>query len=386
MTGASLLVYDDGFLEYDFGPRHPFRAERSQLARELLDLTGTLSAGNVRESGASPASEEALTRAHDRGYLEAVRACGADPEGVGRRYLRYGLGTADNPVFAAMYGAAALHAGGTVGAARAVRRGEVDHALTLGGGFHHAHRARASGFCILNDLTVALRALLDDGLDRILYVDVDAHHGDGVAYAFYEDPQVLTVSLHQDGRSLFPGTGFVHEVGEGEGAGYTVHVPLPPGTGDEDYVRAFRTTVLPLAEAFGPELILAQLGADTYHRDPLTDLELTTWGHRAVVRELDDLAHGVAAGRWVATGGGGYVPSAVARAWALAFGVMAGRDLGDALPEGWVDRYRTILGSDPEGDRLVDEPRPSRPAAHEALDDVLEEVRTTLFPYHDLPP
>lgn len=384
MTGPALLVYDESFLEYDFGPSHPFRVERSKLARALMEAHGLLAREGVRTAGAEAATPEEVRLAHAEEYLEAVRAAGTRPEEAGGRYLRYGLGTGDNPVFPRMYEAAALHVGGTLAAARAVHRGDVPHALTLGGGFHHAHRAKASGFCVLNDLTVALRALLQEGARRLLYVDVDVHHGDGVVYAFYDDPRVLAISLHEDGHHLFPGTGFVHETGEGEGEGYSVHVPLPPRTADDAYLDAFRAIVPPLAEAFRPDLILSQMGADAHHRDPLAHLELTTHAYREIARELDALAHRVAGGRWVATGGGGYDPSAVARAWALDFAGMVGADLQDGLPEGWRALYRDLLGREPTGKRVLEAPRRTEPEVRRTVDTVVRRVREAVFPRHGL--
>ncbi len=323
MSDRSLLLYDEGYLAYDFGGAHSLRQERIKLARELIAGLGMLQGAGVEEAGASPAGEEILL-IHAEEYVEAVRVAGRDPRGVGGRFMRYGLGTLDNPVFPDMYGASALHVGGSLAAAQTVREGRQDHAFNLGGGFHHAHRARASGFCIFNDPAIAIQALLEAGVRRVLYVDVDAHHGDGVQYAFYAEPRVLTISVHEDGRYLFPGTGFVQEVGEGEGEGFSANVPLPPETGDEDYLRAFDAVVPPLAASFRPEVLVTQLGMDTHHTDPLTHLRLTSNAHRVLGERLHALAHDRCGGRWVAVGGGGYTPSAVARGWALIFGVMAG--------------------------------------------------------------
>ncbi len=382
----SLLIYDDRFLDYNFGPAHPFQQGRVKLARELMDALGLLDPKGAPEETALPASEDHLRLAHAAEYLEVVRRAGRNPAKAGTRYLRYGLGTADTPLFPGMYEAAALPAGGTIAATDAVRRGEVQNAFNLGGGFHHAHRARASGFCIFNDLSVAIHHLLQEGVSRILYLDVDAHHGDGVQYAFYEDPRVLTISLHEDGRYLFPGTGFVEEVGEGEGEGYSVNVPLPPQTGDEAYLTALREIVPPLAEAFRPDLLLNQFGLDTYVTDPLTHLGLGTAAHQAIAQEVHALADRVCGGRWVVTGGGGYEPSAVARAWALVFGEMRGAEVGEAIPEEWKSLHRTLFGRDARNDQLVDPPQPSTPGAERAMAEVLEQVKSTVFPFHGLEP
>ncbi len=382
----SLLIYDERFLDYNFGPTHPFQQGRVKLARELMAAMGLLDHEGAQEETALPASEDHLLLAHAAEYLEVVRRAGRDPDRAGSRYLRYGLGTADNPLFPGMYEAAALAAGGTLAAMDAVQRGEVRNAFNLGGGFHHAHRARASGFCIFNDLSVGIHHLLREGVSRILYLDVDAHHGDGVQEAFYDDPRVLTISLHEDGRYLFPGTGSVEEVGEGEGEGYSVNVPLPPKTGDEAYLAALREIVPPLAEAFRPDLLLNQFGIDTYVTDPLTHLGLGTSAHQAIAREVHAIADRVCGGRWVVTGGGGYEPSAVARAWALVFGEMRGSEMADPIPEDWESLHRTLFGRELGAEGLVDPPQPSSPEAERALSGVLERVKSTVFPFHGLEP
>jgi acetoin utilization protein AcuC len=380
----SLLLYDESYLDYNFGPAHPFQQGRVKLARELIAGVGLLDGPGAQEEAALPASEEHLLLAHAPAYLEVVRRAGENPSKAGMRYLDYGLGSADNPIFPGMYEAAALPAGGTLAAVDAVRRGEAQNAFNLGGGFHHAHRARASGFCIFNDLSVAIHHLLQEGVSRILYLDVDAHHGDGVQYAFYEDPRVLTISLHEDGRYLFPGTGFTEEVGEGEGAGYSVNVPLPPQTGDEAYLQAFRAVVPPLAEAFAPDLILHQFGIDTYFTDPLTHLGLGTSAHRAIAQDVRALADRVCRGRWVVTGGGGYEPSAVARAWTLVYGAMLGAEMEDAIPEDVASLHRTLFGRDLGTEGLVDDLQPSTPEAERALEGVIDRVKSTVFPLHGL--
>ena len=382
----SLLIYDKRFLDYNFGPAHPFQQGRVKLARDLMAAVGLLDHEGTSEETALPASEDSLLLAHAAEYLEVVRRAGRDPARARDRYLRYGLGTADNPLFPGMYEAAALAAGGTLAAMDAVQRGEVRNAFNLGGGFHHAHRARASGFCIFNDLSVAIHHLLQQGVSRILYLDVDAHHGDGVQSAFYEDPRVLTISLHEDGRYLFPGTGSVEEVGEGEGEGYSVNVPLPPQTGDEAYLAALREIVPPLAEAFRPDLLLNQFGIDTYVTDPLTHLGLGTSAHQAIAREVHAIADRVCGGRWVVTGGGGYEPSAVARAWTLVFGEMRGSEMADPIPEDWASLHRTLFGRERGTKGLVDPPQPSSPEAERALVRVLERVKSTVFPFHGLEP
>ncbi len=383
MNGPCLLVYDEGYLAYDFGGAHSLRQERIKLARELISELGILRGNGVKELPAELAEEEILL-IHSEDYVEAVKAASVDPDSVGWDYMGYGLGTLDNPVFANMYEASALHVGGTLRAQRAVLSGQAHHAFNLGGGFHHASRSRASGFCIFNDVAIAIGALLQEGLRRVLYVDVDAHHGDGVQYSFYSDPRVLTISLHEDGRYLFPGTGFVGEIGEGEGEGYCVNVPLPPYTGDQEYLRAFEEVVPPLARSFKPQIMVTQLGVDTHFSDPLTHLNLTVDAHRTIAEEFHRLAHDVCGGRWVAAGGGGYEPSAVARSWTLMFGAMVGWEREDRIPEGWPVVYEGLMGRKPNVKTLMDTEVPSRPGVRREVEQLLEEVRQVLAPYHRL--
>ncbi|MFQ5837273.1 MAG: acetoin utilization protein AcuC [Thermoplasmata archaeon] len=383
MSGLCLLVYDEGYLKYDFGAAHSMRQERIKLARELISGLGILRNSNVRELPAELVEEEILL-IHSEDYVEAVKSSGRDPEGVGWSYMQYGLGTMDNPVFPEMYEASALHVGGTLKATRNVLAGETVHAFNLGGGFHHASRSRASGFCIFNDVAIAIKDLLEEGVRRVLYVDVDAHHGDGVQYAFYSEPRVMTISLHEDGRYLFPGTGFVRELGEGEGEGYSVNVPLPPYTDDEAYQGAFQEVVLPLADAYEPEVLVTQLGVDTHFQDPLTHLNLTTGAYRRIAEEFHRLAHSLCDGKWVATGGGGYDPSAVARSWTLMFGGMAGWEVEDRIPKAWFSSYEALMGRRAQVSTLLDSEGPSKPGIRREVDRVIEEVKQVISSYHSL--
>jgi acetoin utilization protein AcuC len=384
MKGSCLLVYDEGYLKYDFGAAHSMRQERIKLARELISSLGILQLPGVEEAAAVSATEEEIAIIHSEEYIEAVKAAGRDPVAAGWTYMPYGLGTLDNPVFAGMYEASALHVGGSLKATRAVLSGEAAHAFNLGGGFHHAMRSRASGFCIFNDVAIAVQALLEEGARRVLYVDVDAHHGDGVQFSFYTEPRVLTISLHEDGRYLFPGTGFVKEIGEGEGEGYSVNVPLPPYTDGDAYLMAFREVVTPLAEAFRPDVLVTQLGVDTHFNDPLTHLNLTTTTHWTIVQELHKLAHQVCRGRWVAAGGGGYDPAAVARSWTLMFGAMVEWDVEDRVPEDWLSLYRELMGRPVHVSTLLEPDAPSKPSVHREVERVVEEVKRAVFSYHGL--
>jgi acetoin utilization protein AcuC len=373
------LVYHGDFLRYDFGEDHALRQTRLLLARDLIADYGLLT--EAEEIVPAPAGEEALLRVHVPEYVSVVKDLSVHPKGVD---YEHGLGTADNPVFGGMYEAALLHVGGTLRACEDVASGRRSRALTLGGGFHHALPDKASGFCIFNDLAVGLRSLLDDHkLGRILYVDVDAHHADGVQAIFYDDPRVLKISLHEDGHYLFPGTGSTDEMGTGAGRGYSVNVPLPPYTRDVSYLYAFQEIVPPLARAFKPELIVSQLGADGHYLDPLTHLMLSTETYEAVGRMLDDLSKELCGGRWVATGGGGYEVTAVPRVWTVLFSTMLGRQLEDALPVEWLKECKHLAGSVP-GDKSLRDHVHAEEESHvpRAAKRTVEDLRRTVFPLH----
>lgn len=270
------------------------------------------------------ASEEELCFFHAPDYVAAVRSLSQGDRDVDA--ARYNFGPGDNPVFPGMFQSEALKAGAALTAAELLLSGQAEAAFSFAGGLHHAGRAHASGFCVFNDAAIAIHRLVRAGL-RVAYIDIDAHHGDGVQDAFYDSDQVLTISLHETGLTLFPGTGFMDELGEGAGYGYSVNFPFPPYTDDEPYVQAFRTLVPPLVRRFAPDVVVSQLGCDTHWRDPLTHMNLTTHAYEAVVREISFLAP-----RWLALGGGGYDLSVVPRAWTLAYGIMIGREFPDQLP------------------------------------------------------
>jgi len=375
------IVYDEDFLRYDFGGGHALREVRVELARDLMHAYGLLEGGD--ELRPKPAGEAAIRRVHTDEYLSAVRKLSADPNGVS---YEHGLGTADNPVFGGMYEAAALQAGATLLACEEVASGRRARAFNLGGGFHHAMPDKASGFCLLNDLAIGIRSLLDDhGVSRILYVDVDAHHGDGVQWIFYEDPRVLTISLHEDGHYLFPGSGFVDEIGKGKGEGYAVNVPLPPYTRDVSYLFAFQEVVPSLARAFRPEVIVSQLGADAHYLDPLTHLMLTTETYEAVGRILDELSNEMCGGRWIAAGGGGYDVTAVPRVWTLLFAQMAGARLDDALPVEWLKECKRLAGAVPADKALRDQGKADEePHVPHAAKRTVDELKRLVFPYHGI--
>jgi acetoin utilization protein AcuC len=338
----AVAIWDDGYLAYDFGD-HPLNPVRLDLTIRLARELGVLDRLEVRAP--VPADEQQLLTVHDRDYLDAVRTASADPTFSG-----YGLGTTDDPVFAGMYDASALIAGGSAVAAQQLWTGDVDHAVNIAGGLHHAMRGYAAGFCVFNDVVLGIRTLRAAGAGKVAYVDIDVHHGDGVQAAFYDDPSVLTVSLHQDPRTLFPGTGRPDEIGRGAAEGTSINVALPPGTDDQGWLRAFRAVVPGALRAFGPDVLVTQCGCDTHHEDPLANLELTVDGQRAAIGELHELAHAVAGGKWLAFGGGGYgLVRCVPRTWthllAEASGVRIDPDT--PIPPGWLAHVHERGGRGP---------------------------------------
>jgi acetoin utilization protein AcuC len=378
---AAGLAYHPDYLRYDFGEDHALRQVRVRLARDLIADYGLLK--EAEELQPEPAETGDILRVHTAEYVSTVQDLSVHPKGVA---YDQGLGTADNPVFGGMYEAALLQVGGTLRACREVASGARTRAMNLGGGFHHAMRDKASGFCIFNDVAIGIQSLLDDHkLKRILYVDIDAHHADGVQSIFYEDPRVLTISLHEDGHYLFPGTGFTDEIGAGEGRGYAANVPLPPYTRDVSYLYAFQEIVPPLARAFKPEILVSQFGADGHYLDPLTHLMLTTETYEAVGMLLDQLSKELCGGRWIATGGGGYEVTAVPRAWTVLFSTMVGRELEDALPVEWLKECNQLVGSVP-GDKSLRDHAHAEEEAHvpRAAKRAVEDLRKVLFPLHGI--
>jgi acetoin utilization protein AcuC len=340
MADGPLLVFGPRSLTYDFGPNHPLSPRRFGPGIELLRAVGA-------EPGLAPelAADDELEWLHAADYIATVRRFSADPGGgVGGGAGRLpepdaGIGPGDDPAFAGMHEAAASVAGGSIRAIEAILGGDVEHAYHPGGGLHHAMRARASGFCIYNDVALAIARARHDGL-RVLYVDLDVHHGDGVQALHYRDPGVLTISFHESGRSLFPGSGFVDELGEGSAAGTSVNVPLEPLCGPEPWLASVRAIVPPLAAAFGPDIVVSQHGADGHVWDPLAHLSLTTTAMGEAARLVDRIAHRYARGRWLATGGGGYaVYRVVPRVWALTWLAGAHREAPARLPDDWRARW-----------------------------------------------
>lgn len=331
----SALIWEDGDLNYDFGPEHPLKPIRVELTVSLIRACGFTDDDAVVTLPREPFGDDDVLRLHTEPYVEAVKRASVDPRGGASP--RYGLGLGDNPTFRGMHEASLEVCGASVAAAKAVWEGAAQHAFNPAGGLHHAMADRASGFCIYDDPAFAIDWLLRHGAQRVAYLDVDTHHGDGVQTLFYDDPRVLTVSLHESGRYLFPGTGFADEVGAGDAAGTSLNVALPPTTPGPVWLEAFDAVVGDALDAFDPQILVTQLGCDTHATDPLAHLALTTDDYAEVAVRLRGLAHEHCDGKWVAVGGGGYqIASVVPRAWTIYFAELAGAPLPAELPWGWL--------------------------------------------------
>lgn len=340
-------LYEEASQVYDFGPQHPLRPGRVILAAELAQMSGLFDLPHVDVLAPRMGSRSEIELVHGAAYIDAITRIGAggwDPDDASR----WGVGPGDNPPFTGMHDAGALVAGSAIVAADALWSGGFEHVWYPAGGLHHAMPNRASGFCIYDDPAISIKQLLASGAERVAYLDVDVHHGDGVQQIFYDDPRVLTISIHESGRFLFPGTGSVDELGTGDAVGTSVNVPLPPYTGDDAYLAVFERVVPPIVEAFKPTVLFTQLGCDTHASDPLAHLQLTTHGWRRLATLIHQLAHTAAAGRWIATGGGGYSVEVVPRGWANYFAEMCGGiNLAPELPEEWRIRARSFGVDDP---------------------------------------
>jgi acetoin utilization protein AcuC len=367
-----LFFYTDAFQGYDMGPQHPMRPIRLRKTFELLDSYGAFKHIELREPHTCPV--DVLERTHRHDFIQAVDYLSSGQH-FPYSYQRYGFGTGDNPVFPGLFESSLLYTGASLDCASAIVEGEATVAMNIAGGLHHAHRARAAGFCVFNDCAVALRRLRDR-FERVAYVDIDVHHGDGVQELFYDDPSVLTVSIHETGRMLFPGAGFVAEIGEGAGRGYSVNVPVWPGTNDQLWLEAWDAVAMPILRAYKPEAVVLQLGADAHALDPLAHLLLTAQGWLEAVKDVQSLGVPI-----VAIGGGGYNMTTVPRMWTLAASTLFGLDLPDATPESyaWQDEIPRLA------DEAIFEPdEASLSEAKRYIDRVVAEAGTTLFPYHNL--
>ena len=355
------LTFDPDELDYDFGSEHPLQPRRIVALMDLLETCGLWhSADEYSKLPLRAATVEELSLVHTSDYITAVQTLGASGE-VERQdgehlqlAMKYGFAEGDTPVLPRMHEVCARIAGGSLVALNAVMGFSDDgsiipederplHVFHPAGGLHHAWAERASGFCIYNDISVAIASVLRASEAKIVYIDFDAHHGDGVQRSFYDDPRVMTVSLHETGRYLFPGTGDVLEMGNGLGRGYSVNVPLEPFTEDDSYIEAIDSLLIPLVLSFAPDVIVTQHGCDTHAWDPLTHLSLSMRGIQAQIKLAHQLAHDYCQGRWVALGGGGYdLYRVVPRAWSMVWAEMSEQTLPGQLPGAWVNRWRPV--------------------------------------------
>lgn len=382
------VLWDPAVAAYDFGD-HPLDPVRVELTIALSRDLGVLDRENVSVISAPPADRATLRLVHQEAYLHAVQAAPRDPF-----FRGWGLNTSDNPIFEGMHEAASLITGMSVRAAEAVWRGEALHAVNVAGGLHHAMPDRASGFCVYNDPAIAIARMLELGAERVAYVDIDVHHGDGVQAVFWNDPRVLTVSLHESPVSLFPGTGFPTEVGGPGAEGGAVNVALPAGTGDAGWLRAFHAVVPSVVRAFRPQVIVSQCGCDSHFRDPLANLMLSVEGQRAAQLEMRRLAHELTGGRWVVFGGGGYgLVEVVPRTWSHLLATATGEPMSTsyATPNSWrgfaaskrpAARVPTVMGDGADASF-----QPWDPGSRtDPVDRAILATRRAVFPLHGLDP
>ena len=339
LGGRTTLLYSEKFLDYNLGPFHPLRPIRVKLAHDLIRLKGLLNGDVSKIAPPRMASEEEILLFHERHYVRLVQKYSEKGSGL--------LDAGDTPAFKGCFEASSLVVGASLEACDKIMTGKFAHAFNPSGGLHHAHPGRASGFCIFNDPAVStnyLRKKYD--VKKLVYLDIDAHHGDGVMYGFYNDPSLLDIDFHESGKYLFPGTGFPDEIGESEAKGLKINVPLLPSTGDEAYLRAFHKLVPDRVRKFRPEIIIVQCGADGHANDLLAHLRLTTNMYIEVVSKMHDLAHDLCDGRFLLLGGGGYTLANVPRVWALAFATLADVKLNSEIPEDWAREFRKLTGED----------------------------------------
>lgn len=408
---STAVIWSDEFLQYKWAYTHPMSPIRLGLTMNLARSLGVLDDVDTIEP--LPVGDDLLRTVHTQGYIDAVRAVGSGTASLSGPMLErlFGLGSEDNPVFDGMHDAGSMLVGGTLAAAQAVHSGAVRRAVNIGGGMHHAMAGHAAGFCIYNDASIAIEWLLAQGYDRIAYVDVDAHHGDGVQVHFEHDPRVMTISLHQHPATLWPGTGWPTEVGADAAAGTAVNIALMPGIQDRLWLRAFHATVPSMLAAFRPQILITQIGVDSHRADPLTDLALTVDGQMAAMRALRDLADKYCEGRWIAIGGGGYgVINVVPRAWTHLLATALDRDIDPATPIGpdWMEQavestaqvhpdYARppvgMMGDNGDidyvpwdGDTGAAPPEGISDSAQQQTDRAIQATRRAVFPLHGLDP
>ena len=370
MGGRTTLLYSERLLDYNLGPFHPLRPVRVKLTHDLIQSKGLLDEDEVKITLPRVASEEEILLFHEKEYVRLVQKYSERGSGL--------LDAGDTPAFKGCFEATNLVVGASVEACDKIMSGKFSHAFNPSGGLHHAHPERASGFCIFNDPAISVNYLKTKyKIRRLVYMDIDAHHGDGVMYGYYSDPSLLDIDFHENGKYIFPGTGFPDEIGEKEAKGLKLNIPLLPGTGDEAYLKAFHKIVPDIIRRFRPEIILVQCGADGHADDRLAHLRLTTNTYEEVVSEMHNLAHELCEGRFLLFGGGGYTLANVPRVWTVAFATLAGKKLDNEIPERWSREFRELTGEDPPS-ALHDRPTNDDSKTIGEVDSVLEELASYL--------
>ena len=376
-TRNSVFVYSSEFEKYLYPPEHPFNTIRAKRVREIVSSMGLLSGSGSSEVAPVAAERVVLKKFHTARYLHALKTAAAGHWSA--EALKMGIGSPDCPIFKGLYEYAVLAAGGTLTAAKMILSGETELAFNPSGGYHHAGPELAAGFCYINDVALACIVLAEQK-KRVLYLDVDVHNGDGVANAFYDRSDVMTISLHQNPKTLFPGTGFENEIGTGKGKGYCVNVPLPVGTYDQAYIKAFEAVALPLMTAYNPDVIVFELGADALAGDPLAHLCLTNNVYAEIIYHLMSFNKPI-----LATGGGGYNVDNTVRAWALAWSIFCGADRSEDMSHALGGVF--LESTEWQGglrDRALAVSDSQREAVMPAIESTIEAIKANIFPIHGL--
>ena len=381
MPEKIVYPYSNELLKYEFNKEHPLKPVRLKLTYLLSKSLGLIDKANVIPF--KPASRDELELFHTPDFIDAV----INAPKTNRINARYGLGIADNPIFPELYEAACWYVGATIEAMKQIIQGKKK-AFCISGGLHHAQRSEASGFCIFNDIAIAINYLQKKKSVKVLYFDFDAHHGDGVENAFYRSRDVLTISIHQSGKTLFPGTGYVYELGAGDGVGYSVNIPLLPGSGSKELIKATEEIVIPLFESFQPDLLVTQMGVDAHYLDPLAHLAYTTHGYEHVITRMRKLSEDICSMGWLAVGGGGYHPPNVARLWTLFLALMMNEKIPSELPVEFIEECNS-LGYTNIPDGIYDKTEViqqylAREVVELDLERVIRRVKELVFPYHGL--
>lgn len=394
MSHDVFVVWDESVTEYNFGPSHPMHPLRLDLTAKLATDLNIFDHPRVHLGAIPQVDDAALKKLHSADFVEAVKDAGRTSELSKEIIEAYGVGTEDVPRFDGIHEASGRLYMGSIAAAQAVIKGSCVRAVNFCGGMHHAMPGKAAGFCVYNDVAAAVQEFLDNGYERIVYIDLDAHHGDGVEHFFWDDPRVLTVSLHENGRFLFPGTGFAADIGGLQAAASAMNVALPPRTSDADWLRALDATVPHVLREFKPQVIVSQHGCDGHRLDPLTHLRLSVDAMRRGAEWVRDLADELCDGKWVATGGGGYaIIDVVPRTWSQIVAIAAGIDLepGTEIPQRWRDYVMTLTGREAPV-RMTDggtndyQPWTQGYDPEADIDRAVIATRKAIFPFYGLDP